>query len=167
MSRSKLCAVLAAAVIVLGVLSPAHSSDLLVSSRNTNQVLRYNGTTGVPMFYRNTGNDIGNVIQTLDAGDDAGNFTTLGTEWASCFGGKAGCPDAIAGCTFADCGVTHSLAEIVDLATFRLAAGSPAIGAGAGSLFHSGFERVPAGDFEGDPRPDLPDLPAIGFDERP
>ena len=50
---------------------------------------------------------------------------------------------------------------------FRLTAGSPAIGAGAGSLFHSGFERVPVDDFEGDARPDLPDLPSIGFDERP
>jgi sugar lactone lactonase YvrE len=114
------------------------------------------------MFYTNTGNDIGNVIQTLDDGDH-GNFTTRRNEAASCFGGAGGCPGAIAGCTFADCGATHSLAEILDLATFRLAAGSPAIGAGAASLFHSGFERVPADDFEGDPRADLP---AIGFDER-
>ena len=54
------------------------------------------------MFYTSTGNDIGNVIQTLDDGDD-GNFTTRGNEAASCFGGAGGCPGAVAGCTFADC----------------------------------------------------------------
>jgi hypothetical protein len=48
---------------------------------------------------------------------------------------------------------------------FRLFGGSPAIGAGVDSLFHSGTEGVPAADFEGDPRPE--GLPAIGFDERP
>jgi sugar lactone lactonase YvrE len=118
------------------------------------------------MFYTSTGNDIGNVIQTLDDGDD-GNFTTRGNEPAFCFGGAGGCPGAIAGCTFGDCGTAHSLAEIVDLVNFRLVASSPAIGAGAASLVHGGFERVPTDDFEGDPRPDLPDLPAIGFDEGP
>lgn len=120
------------------------------------------------MFYKNTGNDIGNVIQTLDA-EDAGNFTTRGNEAASCFGGTGGCPGAVAGCTFADCGgVAHLLTDIFadpDNGDFRLAAASPAIGAGDGSLFHSGTERVPAGDFEGDPRPE--GLPAIGFDESP
>ena len=124
---------------------------------------------GNNMFYKNTGNDIGNVIQTLDA-EDAGNFTTRGNEAESCFGGTGGCDGAIAGCTFADCGVAHPLEHIFANpgdGNFRLAAGSPVIGAGAGSLFHSGFERVPVDDFEGDPRPDLPDLPAIGFDERP
>ena len=60
--------------------------------------------------------------------------------------------------------MAHSLGDIFDLATLRLAAGSPAIGAGTRSLFHEGFERVPADDVEGDPRPDLP---AIGFDEPP
>ena len=79
---------------------------------------------------------------------------------------RTGCPGAIAGCTFADdCGgVTHSLGDIVNLATFRPIAGSPAIGAGAASLFHSGFERVPTNDFEGDLRPDPP---AIGYVEGP
>jgi hypothetical protein len=48
---------------------------------------------------------------------------------------------------------------------FRLPAHSPAIGASQPTLFHAGLERVPAFDFEGDPR--LEDLPSIGFDERP
>ena len=61
------------------------------------------------------GSDIGNVIQTLDDGDD-GNRTTLGNEAPSCFGGAGGCPGAIAGCTFADCGAAHPLErDLVDL----------------------------------------------------
>jgi hypothetical protein len=92
MSRSNLFGLLAAAVTMSGVLSPAHPADLLISSSNTNQVLRYNGTTGVPI--------------------------------------------------------------------------SAFVPAGSGGLT-TPFERVPTGDFEGDPRPDLPDLPAIGFDEGP
>jgi hypothetical protein len=115
------------------------------------------------MFYGNRVGDIGNVIQTLDGGDN-GNRTTRGNESASCLGGAPGCDGAIAGCTFADCGVTHSLGEIFD-GNFRLVAGSPAIGAGVDSLFHGGAERVPAADFEGDPRPE--GLPSIGFDESP
>jgi len=115
------------------------------------------------MFYKNAGGDIGNVIQTLDDGD-AGNFTTLGNEATSCFA-PGGCPGALAAsCTFADCSATHSLGDIFDLATFRPVVGSPAIGAGAASLFHSGFERVPTDDFEGDLRPDPP---AIGYVEGP
>jgi hypothetical protein len=117
------------------------------------------------LFYGNTGGDIGNVIQTLDAGD-GGNLTTTGAEELGCFGGAAGCPGAIAGCTFADCGAGHLLGEIFadpSNGNFRLAPGSPAIGAGQPTLFQAGLERVPSFDFEGDPRPD--DLPSIGFDE--
>ena len=191
MNRSKLFAVLAAAVTISSILSPAHSADLLVNNLiadNGKAPGTTGGRFGLPrestapgtgpgtrqlmilrsnMFYGNNdiGNDIGNVIQTLDEGDD-GNFTTRGNEAVSCFGQEPGCPGAVAGCTFGDCGAAQSLDEIFDRITFRLVAGSPAIGAGAGSLFHSGTERVPAGDFEGDPRPDLRDLPAIGFDER-
>lgn len=85
MSRSMLVAVLTAAATILGVLNPAQPADLLVSSRNSDQV--------------------------------------------------------------------------------RLAAGSPAIGAGQSSLFHGGAERVPPTDFDAEPRPE--DLRAIGYDERP
>ena len=46
MNPSTLFAVIAAAMTILGVLSPAHPADLLVSSSNNNRVLRYNGTTG-------------------------------------------------------------------------------------------------------------------------
>jgi len=119
------------------------------------------------LFYQNTGGDIGNVIQTLDAGD-GGNLTTRGNEAPGCFGGAAGCPGAVAGCAFADCGAGHLLGEIFAdplNGDFHLAVDSPAIGAGQATLFHAGLERVPAFDFEGDPRPD--DLPSIGFDEGP
>jgi len=38
--------IIVSALTVLGVLTPAHAVDLLVSSRNTDEILRYNGTTG-------------------------------------------------------------------------------------------------------------------------
>jgi hypothetical protein len=48
MRRSSPGIALAVAVTLLGLLDVAGAADLLVSSRNTNQVLRFNGTTGVP-----------------------------------------------------------------------------------------------------------------------
>lgn len=116
------------------------------------------------LFYANVGGDIGNVIQTLDSGDE-GNFTTRGNEAPSCYQGAAGCVGAIAGCAFGDCGAAHTLDEIFadsSAGDFRLAATSPALGRGQNSLFQSGAERVPADDVDGDPRADPP---AIGFDE--
>jgi len=106
------------------------------------------------MFYKNVGGDIGNVVQTLDAAD-RGNRTTSGAEAGSCFGGPGGCPNAIAGCTFA-CGTAHALDEIfADPAAgdFRLAAASPAVGAGLASFVNAGGQRVPATDLDGAPRP--------------
>lgn len=106
------------------------------------------------MFYRNTGGDIGNVVQTLDAADSS-NFTTTGAEAASCYPNPGGCSGAIAGCTFAGCGATHALDEIFANPAggdFRLIAGSPAVGVGQASFVNGGAERVPARDFEGNPR---------------
>jgi hypothetical protein len=117
------------------------------------------------LLYGNAGGDIGNIIQTLDAGD-SGNLTTTGAEAPACFGGAAGCAGAIAGCAFPDCSAGHLLDEIFAdplNGDFRLAADSPAIGAGQSTLFHAGLERVPPVDFETDPRPG--DSPSIGFDE--
>jgi hypothetical protein len=107
------------------------------------------------VFYRNAAGDIGNVIQTLDAADH-GNLTTTGAEAASCHPSGGGCPGAIAGCTFPGCGAGHALDEIfVDPAAgdFRLVDNSPAVGAGLPSFVNGGAERVPASDFEGNPRP--------------
>lgn len=120
------------------------------------------------VFYRNRAGDIGNVVQTLDAAD-SGNLTTTGAEAASCYPSAAGCPGAIAGCTFAGCSATHPLDEIfIDPAAgdFRLIAGSPAVGAGLASFVNGGAKRVPASDFEGNPRPVGAPVDA-GFHETP
>jgi len=120
------------------------------------------------MFYGNAGGDIGNVVQTLDAADDD-NRTTTGSEAAKCLGGAGSCPTAIAGCTFADCRADHALDDIfADPATgdYRLAATSPAIGAGLASFVGAGAERVPAVDLDGHPRP-VAAPPAAGAFETP
>ena len=142
----------------------SRDGDFHVAGGDDNAVLRYDGVTGASI----------DVFATAEMHGPAG--IAVGRDGHLYVSSRLddrvlryhGTTGAFMDAFVEDCGVAHPLEHIfvapVD-GDFRLIAGSPAIGAGAGSLFQGGTERVPTADFEGDPRAE--GLPAIGFDERP